>query len=41
MSGKTAKVRCTEKQQTILEKIEYEYTRHGTLCLIGNWDVGA
>lgn len=20
-------------------RIEYEYTRHGTLCLIGNWDV--
>lgn len=22
-----------------LERIEYEYKRHGTLCLIGNWDV--
>ena len=22
-----------------LERIEYEYTRHGTLCLIGNWHV--
>lgn len=22
-------------------KIEYEYTRHGTLCLIANWDVAA
>lgn len=21
------------------ERIEYEYERHGTLCLIGNWDV--
>jgi hypothetical protein len=21
------------------ERIEYEYKRHGTLCLIGNWDV--
>ena len=21
------------------EKIEFEYTRHGTLCLIANWDV--
>lgn len=21
------------------ERIEYEYRRHGTLCLIGNWDV--
>jgi hypothetical protein len=21
------------------ERIEYEYQRHGTLCLIGNWDV--
>lgn len=21
------------------ERIEFEYTRHGTLCLIGNWDV--
>jgi len=21
------------------ERIEYEYIRHGTLCLIGNWDV--
>lgn len=21
------------------ERIEYEYARHGTLCLIGNWDV--
>lgn len=23
------------------ERIEYEYKRHGTLCLIGNWDVVA
>jgi len=22
-----------------VERIEYEYKRHGTLCLIGNWDV--
>ena len=22
-----------------VERIEYEYQRHGTLCLIGNWDV--
>ena len=22
-----------------VERIEFEYTRHGTLCLIGNWDV--
>lgn len=21
------------------ERIEYEYIRHGTLCLIGNWNV--
>jgi hypothetical protein len=21
------------------ERIEYEYKRHGTLCLIGNWHV--
>jgi hypothetical protein len=21
------------------ERIEFEYTRHGTVCLIGNWDV--
>ncbi len=23
------------------ERIEFEYTRHGTVCLIGNWDVVA
>ena len=55
MSGKAAKIVCTEKQRSILqqmrrattapqrlvqpERIEYEYKRHGTLCLIGNWDV--
>jgi len=22
------------------ERIEYEYKRHGTTCLFGNWDVG-
>ncbi len=55
MPGTAAKIRLTEKQQTILQqlaraatasvrtaqpaRIEYEYQRHGTLCLIGNWDV--
>jgi transposase len=24
----------------IAERIEFEYIRHGTLCLIANWDVG-
>ena len=23
-----------------VERIEYEYQRHGTTCLFGNWDVG-
>lgn len=29
----------TPMQPGQLERIEYEYKRHGTLCLIGNWEI--
>ena len=42
MPGIQATERIAKKipmQAGQLERIEYEYTRHGTLCLIGNWHV--
>ena len=42
MPGIQATERIEEKipmQPGKPERIEYEYKRHGTLCLIGNWDV--
>jgi len=42
MTGVQALERIAETipmQPGQLERIEFEYTRHGTVCLIGNWDV--